>query len=287
MLCTSCQLNTASTPKGLCDACAQASAAVPPPAPAPQPGPPGAVMVGGKPAWLRSPVVLCRVAVVALGLTIAANLYSLWAGTVMLDVTGDLIAGEFGADLERRAENADKLYGTTGGAQLVTLLAGCVGFLLWFHRVRVNAEVFEPHIHRMKRGWTVGGWFVPVVNFWFPRRIAVDIWDASTLRPAEPERMTPFGPVTDRGSHTLINAWWTLWISSLFAARWATQSYWKAEEAEEIKSAVYNMMFSDGVDIAAAVLAIVVVLRITRMQDLKVRSGPPLAPPVPGPATTA
>ncbi|MVO85355.1 DUF4328 domain-containing protein [Streptomyces sp. p1417] len=34
------------------------------------------------------------------------------------------------------------------------LVANGVVFLVWFHRVRVNAEVFEPCVHRKGRGWT-------------------------------------------------------------------------------------------------------------------------------------
>ncbi|MEU5580131.1 DUF4328 domain-containing protein [Streptomyces huasconensis] len=269
MLCKACQFNTATTSQGYCGVCVQAAAAAPPPGPA---------MVDGRAAWLRSPVGLGRATAVLLGLVIATDVYSLWTGTVMQDVLGKLVGGAYGADIEREADHADTLYANTGIAQTVALLATCVVFLVWFHRVRVNAEVFEPHIHRKKRGWTVWGWFVPVVNLWFPRRIAVDIWDASGTRSATPDGMPPLDPAAERGPHRLVNVWWALWVANLFAGRWATQSYMKAEEADEIKAAVANMMFTDALDIAAAVLAIVFVLRLTRMQDTKARMGPAPAP---------
>jgi hypothetical protein len=31
---------------------------------------------------------------------------------------------------------------------------------------------------RLSPGWAIGAWLVPVVNFWFPFRIMVDIWRA-------------------------------------------------------------------------------------------------------------
>ncbi|WP_399928623.1 DUF4328 domain-containing protein [Streptomyces kanamyceticus] len=265
------------TSEGYCGVCAQAAAEAAPP--------PGRAMVDGRPAWLRSPVGLGRAAAVLLGVVIATDVYSLWAGTVMQDVLGKLVGGEYGADIEREAENADALYANTGIAQTAALLATCVVFLVWFHRVRVNAEVFEPYIHRKKRGWTVWGWFVPVVNLWFPRRIAVDVWDASAARAVPPHDMMPPDPAAERGSHRLVNVWWTLWVANLFAGRWATRSYMKAEEADEIKAAVANMMFTDALDIAAAVFAVVFVLRLTRMQDTKARTGPdPARQAVPFPA---
>ncbi|MBM7173092.1 DUF4328 domain-containing protein [Streptomyces sp. G44] len=284
MLCKACQFNEATTSEGHCDVCVQAAAAAAPPPP-PGHAVPGPGMAGGRPAWLRSPVGLGRATAVLLALVIAADMYSLWAGTVMQDVLNDLAAGRYGADIQREADDADTLYASTGLAQTAALLAACVVFLVWFHRVRVNAEVFDPHGHRKKRGWTVWGWFVPVVCFWFPRRIAADIWDASGTRTATPDGMMPADPSAEDAPHRLVNVWWALWVANLFAGRWATQSYWKAEETDELKAAVANMMFADALDIAAAVLAIVFVLRLTRRQDTKARTGPdPARQAVPSPA---
>jgi hypothetical protein len=52
-----------------------------------------------------------------------------------------------------------------------------VMFLFWFYRARVNAEG-RGWPQRLSRGWAIGAWFAPVVNFWFPFRIMVDIWRA-------------------------------------------------------------------------------------------------------------
>ncbi|MCE0447455.1 DUF4328 domain-containing protein [Streptomyces tricolor] len=68
-----------------------------------------------------------------------------------------------------RADRADTLYGVAGISQGVALLATMVVYLCWLWRVRVNAEVFDASRHRMKRGWTIGGWFCPIVNLVVPR----------------------------------------------------------------------------------------------------------------------
>ena len=52
-----------------------------------------------------------------------------------------------------------------------------VMFLVWFYRARVNAEG-HGWPQRLSPGWAIGAWFVPVVNFWFPFWIMVDIWRA-------------------------------------------------------------------------------------------------------------
>jgi hypothetical protein len=55
--------------------------------------------------------------------------------------------------------------------------AAMVMFLFWFYRARVNAEG-HGWPQRLSRGWAIGAWFAPVLNFWFPFRIMVDIWRA-------------------------------------------------------------------------------------------------------------
>ncbi|GGV70344.1 hypothetical protein GCM10010277_81200 [Streptomyces longisporoflavus] len=272
MLCTECQFNTATTSEGLCGVCVVAAAHA---QPAPRPG----YMSDGRPAHLRSPVGLGRATVALLGVVIAADLYSLWAGTVIKGVTEDLLAAYagtgFGArDLVREAERADTLYTISGWLQAAALVATCVVFLCWFYRVRVNAEVFEPHVHGKTRGWTVGSWFVPIVNLWFPRRIALDIWDASGDRSVALDRTLALGDASTRATHPLVNGWWTLWVASILVGRWASTNYWGAEELEEIDAAISRLMLADVINVAAAVLAILVVLRLTRMQDEKARSGP-------------
>lgn len=279
MLCTDCRFNTATTSEGLCDVCVTVAAQASRPAGRPAGRPVGRPV--GRPAHLRSPVGIGRAAVALLGVVIATDLYSLWAGTVIKGVMEDLrssreTAGWYGPELVREAERADTLYGLSGWLQTAALVATCVVFLCWFHRARVNAEVFEPYLHGKSRGWTVGSWFVPVVNLWFPRRIAIDIWDASGPRSAALDRtMTLAGPAA-RPSHPLINAWWTLWLAALFVGRWATTAYWDAEEIDEVDAAVSRLMFSDVLDIAAAVLAILFVRGLTRMQDTKARAGAPM-----------
>lgn len=249
MLCTRCQHSEAAPDGVLCAGCAAPTGfQAPPPGSAPA-------------AWLRSPVGLGRAAAVMLGLVAVTDVFSLGAGALMYDVMDELATTEFGSAELARADRADVLYTAAGVAQSVALVACAIVYLNWFQRVRVNAEVFDSSRHSKKRGWTIWGWFVPIVNLWFPRRITLDIWDASS----------PWGK--PRG-HGLVNAWWTLWILSLFADRVGYSAYERAGGGEEIRDSTVQVMFADALDLAAAVLAIAVVLRLTRMQHEKAHQGP-------------
>lgn len=218
-------------------------------------------------AWLSSPVGLGRAVAVLLGVVIATDLFAIWADLTLYDVVGDIVDGDVSRAVERKAERADRLNAVAGLVQTAVLLSTAVVFLVWFHRVRVNAEVFHPFGHRKKRGWAVGGWFVPVVNLWFPRRIALDIWDASS----------PWGAPR---SHGLVNGWWAGWLISFGAGEFGSRAYRAADTAPEIRQAVGQVLFADAVDVVAAVLAILFVLTLTRMQDTKARIGPDTPVPV-------
>ncbi|BBC36084.1 hypothetical protein SGFS_073780 [Streptomyces graminofaciens] len=257
MLCKRCDEYAAPLGSELCRRCEAADLH-------PAPGLPGSaglpVRTPHGDAWLRSPVGLGRAVAVLLGAVIAADLFAVWADFTLLDALGPSPYGVYEAAFHE-AERADWLNGIAGSAQMASYVATAVVFLIWFHRVRVNAEVFEPFGHQKKRGWAIGGWFVPFANLWFPRRIAIDTWDASS--PWEKPR-----------SHALVNAWWTLWLINQISSQVATRGYRGAETPEEIVAATERMLFSDAFDIVSAVFAILFVLVLTRMQDAKAKSGP-------------
>ncbi|MFE6049956.1 DUF4328 domain-containing protein [Kitasatospora sp. NPDC056446] len=78
-----------------------------------------------------------------------------------------------------------------------TFLGAAVVFVCWFDLCRANAELLAPGGHRHAPGWAVGAWFVPVVMWWFPHRIARDIWRANG---------------STRGEW-LVHAWWAAWLA--------------------------------------------------------------------------
>ncbi|OIK28119.1 DUF4328 domain-containing protein [Streptomyces malaysiense] len=236
--------------------------ATPMPVP-PQPAPPLAPPPGARP---RSPAGLGLAAAVLLGLVVVTDLFACFADQTQAAVAQDLLRGGVDGDLVHRAHRADTLYNAASVAQGFALVATAAVYLCWLWRVRANAEVFEPHGHRMKRGWAIGAWFVPIGNLWLPRRVVVDVWTAS-VPPGSRVRTTP------------VNAWWTLWVLSLLVGRTAARQYDAAHGPGRLGDAARLMLFSDALDAAAAILAVVVVVHLTRMQRARI-----LAAPVPMPA---
>lgn len=212
------------------------------------------------PAVYSSPRATATVSTVLLAVSGAAALASLGTGFRVY-----LEAGKLASDVEAAdgsaLMDAARLYDGIGLLQVVALVASAIAFVVWFHRVRVNAEVFDPHGHRFRRGWAIGGWFTPVVALWFPRQIAGDIWqagarpDASGIRPQLPQ--------------TLLTLWWTTFWLSNAAYRFGSYSLGSraAEFADGYQEAIGWLLLADLLSVVAAVLAVLVVQRLTAMQQ--------------------
>ncbi|MGW8851880.1 DUF4328 domain-containing protein [Streptomyces xiamenensis] len=299
--CWNCWQRPAALPDGLCQPCAQAvpypqrqPQGVPPYAGAPQGGPqPYPVPHGGPqpyygappqpypphgPAHFADPQGLATAVTVLLGVCIAAWTVAVLAGGRLYGLLLDVEQGRFVSSSE--ADSADSFYTMSGALQALAMLATAVVFIMWFYRVRVNAEVFDPYGQRMKRGWAVGGWLVPIVNFWFPKKIANDIWRASA-------------PGGERQGTGVLTAWWVLWLITVFLDRASFRTMNRQEEsfAEELSNmqqSVSMTLLSDLLGIVAAVLAIVVVRRLTQWQLMKYAQGPmPMPKAAPYPPVTA
>lgn len=74
------------------------------------------------------------------------------------------------------------------------MLAVFVYFMIWLYNAARFAERLGMRL-RLSPGWAIGGFFVPVVDFWFPYWVAAD-----TLPEKDPAR-----PV--------VGWWWGLWLA--------------------------------------------------------------------------
>lgn len=112
--------------------------------------------------------------------------------------------------------------------ELVAMVATAVVFLVWLLRARNNAELISGFdTQRHSKGWLFGSWICPVVNFWFPYQVVVDVWRASA----------PRRPV----SGGLVLTWWLLYLGSGLTSAVATRipSLLATAELNTLSSACY------------------------------------------------
>ncbi|MEV5594710.1 DUF4328 domain-containing protein [Streptomyces sp. NPDC052496] len=188
-------------------------------------------------------------------LVIAADLFALGAD-LFLRALLDNLATATGQDAER----ADALYAVAAYLQGALLIPTAVVFIVWFHRSRVNAEHYTRDVCTLGRGWAIGSWFVPIGNLWLPFRVAKETWQASVQSAPDGSPRTV--------STALVRAWWTLWVLTIIVSRVGSTLHKRAELPDAIRQAVSVVALSDLLDIAAAVLAVLFVRKLTRMQQI-------------------
>ncbi|WUS98802.1 DUF4328 domain-containing protein [Streptomyces sp. NBC_00708] len=214
---------------------------------------------------LRSPVGLGKAVCVLLGAVAVADVLAIAAGVRNRMLLADGLDDGFLAVDAETWDRADMLYRTSGMLQGLTFLVTAVVFLVWLRRARLNAEVFDPRAHSLRPGWAIGAWFVPIGNFWLPYRVANGIWTASA--PTD----TPGGrSAAPRG---LLNAWWAALVVAEVLSRGAARYYTRAETGDELVRGLDMVAACDALEVGAAVLAILFVRRLTRMQTRRAASG--------------
>ncbi|MFE2165763.1 DUF4328 domain-containing protein [Streptomyces sp. NPDC059447] len=214
---------------------------------------------------LRSPQGLSTALTIVLSVTAAVNLFSAGANVYARSLMTDLIADP-NTVAKGSLDLSDLMTGTVGMLQLLTMLGTAALFLTWFHRVRVNGEIFRPDAFTQTRGWAIGGWFIPFGNLFIPFRTAREIWVASAqLAPDGSYRHVSTAPVT---------AWWVLWVLAAIGDRVFSRLYARAETPEALRTASSVGIVSDLLVVAAAVLAVVFVRRLTALQNTKAAQGP-------------
>ncbi|MET8178386.1 DUF4328 domain-containing protein [Streptomyces sp. NPDC005336] len=276
-------------PDGRCAACGtyqqQLQQPTAPPHQPPMPGgypaaPPMGMPAGG--VDLRRG--LSTTLVVLFSLALPALILVLVARGGQYGVIGDMLDGKLVT--QKDLDDADDFFTTAQVLHSMLTLAIAIVWAVWFRRLRLNAEVFAPGQHRFGSGWAAGSWFTPVVNFWFPKQIANDIWRASS----------PQGPHHVRSG--LLNGWWVTWIVAIVtnvigsirytALRAKVESDGYAPSLSESKDDLDNLrgilafdMFAVMVFLAAAILALLLVRQITAMQEQRASVPPQMGGPSP------
>jgi hypothetical protein len=112
---------------------------------------------------------------------------------------------------------------------------------------------------RFTPGWSVGWFFVPILNLFKPYQAMKEIWLASM-----PSDETPW---PERKAPPVVGWWWILWLIAValgLSAYWLTAS---ARSTDELLTASWTLFAADAVEIPLAIVAIVLVRGIHEMQE--------------------
>jgi hypothetical protein len=134
-------------------------------------------------------------------------------------------------------------------------------FLIWFFRVRKNAGLWGRQTRR--QGWTIGAWFTPIVNFWFPVQIMRDVWRTSSDEPAARSVVA-----------RLAAGWWTCWTLAWLTSYRTLTVHRTRKDGSTIVSYEAGFFLNDTAASAlclgvGALLMALMIRGITRMQTAR------------------
>ncbi|MEV6317882.1 DUF4328 domain-containing protein [Streptomyces sp. NPDC051776] len=224
--------------------------------PAPAPGPaPYRPHVGAPPLW-KSGRSLANALSVFMALTLVHALIDLFLNFALY--------GAYDSDSPTDVDDVTAMIEALAGFGALTALPTVVLWLVWFWRLSVNTEVIAPGRQRLSRGWAVGSWFTPVVQLWFPKQIANDIWHLM----APGQHGQPAGPYgAPAPSRALLNWWWGTYCTMFVTGFLATFVEVAAETNDELAGVAAWTIMSDLSALLAGVLALGFIQRLTSWQE--------------------
>lgn len=135
------------------------------------------------------------------------------------------------------------------------MTAAAVVFLVWFSRCRRNARMLSPGAASQPGVWAVVAWLIPVVNLWVPRGLVLEVHRASSPGTAEKGR-----------DEVLVNVWWAAWAGHTVIA---VASRFGDGTSRPL------LVVTEALNLAAAVLAVFVIQRVTARQSAALRAASP------------
>jgi hypothetical protein len=146
---------------------------------------------------------------------------------------------------------------------LLAFVVAAVLFIRWFGRAYRNLPALGVLTLRFRPGWTIWGWFVPVLGLWRPKQIANDIW-----RGSDPDA-PPYQEWHEKPVPALFQWWWGVFIVSNILDNVAFRADLRADDISAYREAARAFLAADSAGLIGAILALLVVRSTTARQEAR------------------
>lgn len=138
------------------------------------------------------------------------------------------------------------------------------GFLIlrWIHRANYNAHQLGAIGMKFTPGWSIGYYFIPILNLWKPYQAMEEIWKASH----RPDCWTS----EEAGSILLY--WWFFWILTTLIGRVVIQQSRGAENIQDLMNVNIFTQVSHAFAITLALVTLSIVHSIYKAQSTAYKS---------------
>ncbi len=212
----------------------------------------------------ESPKTRSKWTLVFFGVLIAVIAASLVSTAAEIRLLERVVDGESVAERELTA--SDDRRSAIAGITLIVYVCLIIAFCTWVYRASKNLGALNAAGQRFSPGWSVGWWFVPIMNLFRPYQVMREIWRGSDPRVTDQDpsawQYVPPSPI--------LGWWWGIWIVSNLIAIGVSRVLTSDDiPPEDLLTAHYFSLVWDGLTIVAAVMAFMLVRGITSNQDAK------------------
>lgn len=168
---------------------------------------------------------------------------------------------------------AARLQGLVNVAYALFFLANIVLFFVWLHRAARNVRALGATSLEFTPGWTVGYFFIPVINLVMPYLAVREIWQHSR-------------PMAGRGSGNLpVLAWWLTYLAASIVTDIKTVMMHDAHGLDASIHVAYVEVVNMALMLIASLFFIHLVGRIWHLQESARHSQVRQLPPLPSVAS--
>jgi hypothetical protein len=178
-----------------------------------------------------------KIAITLIWICLIVNLISLFSSYLQYQLLTQLSKGVEIANY--KLEQNDSREQLVGIVTLIVSIISAVTFIQWFRRAYFNLHSLVPNL-TYTEGWAAGSWFVPVIGFFRPYQIMVELYNKTIARLVERK-------LFDNQSFDLsfVKVWWALWIIVSIIGRVVYKYISEAETLDKfIDCTIFSMVES-------------------------------------------
>lgn len=200
---------------------------------------------------------------ILLGIQVATSVVG---AAAYLRIAAQLGAGATADETAQGVEAAGRLLTVTTIGELILLLVTAVLWCAW-QVILARSDVIHVGDLRRSVGWHLASWVVPLVSLWFPLQNVADLDTAARApRDARGHRLAGVGTgahAVRPGPAPLLWAWWVTFLLSTVLDRLAGAGLDTFAGSAQLRGALTLQAYAAFAEFVSAVLAILVVGRIT------------------------
>lgn len=213
-------------------------------------------------AYQKDPRKLTKFLITMLWISLGASVLAVLSDIMQMNL---LVSGSFSSAMADRNDLRQQVIAVL---YLTAFIVTGIAFLKWTYRANLNCRGFGARDMEFTPGWSIGFYFIPIMNLYRPYLAMREIWTVSD-NPLDWQD-EPGGP--------LLAWWWTLWLVSSVLGQVSFRLSMRAETIDSLQVSTVASIISNIVDIPLDIIAISLVSAIfVKQEHLVGKMSEPLA----------